>query len=407
MAAGESVKYFTGFSTDINWRSTKLVSSLQRIRSCSLCGVVPNETQVLPCSHGFCASCYQMIRQRNLCCPIEGLAFTESQVNVMEFPEEHLLTRQVHCWNADNGCQFVGSLLEVNAHFHRECSFHHVICTRCNSCVLRRNILDHYEQGCRKENDGVNVMANDILRSSKATEAILTRLAHIQASLQDNINKLSGEALTGIRDVKSSVAIQARKLNEIKEKQAQLHQSCSVSLKNLDSSVHSMPAVIRHRDWVRKLASAVFNISSSKICWVVTDIEKHRSDARQSPVQVVSDKFLLANYTARLCLKFIRDGGNVDMHLFFNICRGPDDDSLEWPFILPLRISLIHPKDRQKTKARGIDPPTSSYPHCYYRPVEDNNTGEGGIVCNGDNLDDFIVSNSLLLSAELRAGGIL
>lgn len=57
--------------------------------------------------------------------------------------------RQVFCWNAESGCDFVGPLMTMPDHYRGQCHFHTVSCPHCKRSVLRSDIVEHRHEDCR------------------------------------------------------------------------------------------------------------------------------------------------------------------------------------------------------------------------------------------------------------------
>ncbi|KAK8767408.1 hypothetical protein V5799_005808 [Amblyomma americanum] len=53
-----------------------------------------------------------------------------------------------HCWNEEQGCEFVGTVKAVLQHYEEECTFHAVECPRCAVSVLHKHLPAHYVAGC-------------------------------------------------------------------------------------------------------------------------------------------------------------------------------------------------------------------------------------------------------------------
>ncbi|KAL1444555.1 hypothetical protein MTO96_045495, partial [Rhipicephalus appendiculatus] len=56
-----------------NWRPIYLTENLPQYLVCALCGIVPNRTVQLPCTHIFCDSCHSgIVEDNNAVCPLDG-----------------------------------------------------------------------------------------------------------------------------------------------------------------------------------------------------------------------------------------------------------------------------------------------------------------------------------------------
>lgn len=190
-------KYVTGFSDSLDWRPINFMD-LPPFRSCHVCGVVPNETFLLECSHSFCKSCYRRILQGGTCCPLDREAIDESDVRNVVLKKERLEKLSAACHNRVNGCGFVGGAEQVVLHYLTECEFHTVTCSKCNALVLRSEMLEHYvarceasaPQRCFASPTAENDLVSSVLKASKEIEQALSDISERQASLQDRVNTL-------------------------------------------------------------------------------------------------------------------------------------------------------------------------------------------------------------------------
>lgn len=71
---------------------------------------------------------------------------------------------------------------------------------------------------------------------------------------------------------------------------------------------------------------------------------------------VKSELYTIYGYTVRLDLMTRPTGGEVWLAMYLAICPGPGDWQVEWPFIKPYTLSLIHPLNSFRTITRRVDP---------------------------------------------------
>lgn len=401
-----SMKYLTGFSRVLNWRSTQFVNALQDVRSCSLCGVVPNSTHLLACCHAFCDFCYDRILNNDRVCPVDGECFNGTDVKLVEFLESRLLKQHVRCWNNDQGCDFAGPLEDALTHFHKHCGFHQVRCARCEGMVIRRDIFTHYKQDCKGEKC---VAQPQLFTSARGTrnidkiEDMLSSLTDTQRSIHGSLNSLTAMIEQGLRGVEASVSGQIRELGLVRVNHDEFSRSCSTTFQEIQRSLDGLAGTIRHQDWLKKTFSSVLQESSDKVYWSVDNISYRVQRALcNKEVRVVSDRFSISNYTARLCFTLMKRSDDLAVAIHLCLCPGPKDDELSWPFVIPFMLTLIHPKDGSKSSRKKVDPLDSRFSDCFLRPVVSDNAGVGGsCFIIGSMLEGFVINDAVLVSVEL------
>ncbi|KAK8782866.1 hypothetical protein V5799_015795 [Amblyomma americanum] len=112
MPPGSSQYTLVGFSPELDWRPLRFVKPIPPNRLCSACGLVRKRTAWLPCMHVLCDSCYEQSGQEGLhVCPLDGYECPdEDDVDWKDIPAEHLLKREVRCWNEELWDEFDASL---------------------------------------------------------------------------------------------------------------------------------------------------------------------------------------------------------------------------------------------------------------------------------------------------------
>lgn len=71
---------------------------------------------------------------------------------------------------------------------------------------------------------------------------------------------------------------------------------------------------------------------------------------------VKSELYTIYGYTFRLSLMTRHASDGVWLAIYLAICPGPGDWQVEWPFIKPYTLSLVHPLDSLRTISRRLDP---------------------------------------------------
>ncbi|XP_064477153.1 TNF receptor-associated factor 6-A-like [Ornithodoros turicata] len=182
MAALE--RRLVGYSEAMDWRVMNFMDLIS-LRACSLCNVVPKVTLVLECSHALCELCYENVLQGKRQCPLDGEAFDEIHTTTFVQTARQIWRQTARCLNFNLGCDFVGTVAEVEQHFFQVCTFHGVTCGRCHEKVLRKEIVDHYVQQCGSRASPIGCSAVD------AMDAILEVGKKIDTSLEVMTDRLS------------------------------------------------------------------------------------------------------------------------------------------------------------------------------------------------------------------------
>lgn len=162
--------WLKGFLRGVDCRPVQFRDTLGATLACNLCGLVDRRTASLPCSHVFCEFCFgqsadgSFDTQRR--CIFDGDVFDVGHVRWNETQPLSFVKAKVRCWNARYGCDFTGPLRGLLDHFERDCTFHAVICPRCQSMQLRSKLADHYRGGCVAPPTATSRWGNQLLSDS-------------------------------------------------------------------------------------------------------------------------------------------------------------------------------------------------------------------------------------------------
>ncbi|CAN8015445.1 unnamed protein product, partial [Ixodes persulcatus] len=139
--------FISGFSDTLDWRPLYFEESSVAHNACSLCGLVSRIVLRLPCEHTLCSECHKESQRRGSTCPLDEESFADNNIVHLDISEGYILKRTVACGNAPNGCDFIGQASRVVDHY-KQCTFHDVPCPRCQSSVLRTELVGHCKDGC-------------------------------------------------------------------------------------------------------------------------------------------------------------------------------------------------------------------------------------------------------------------
>ncbi|KAM7309509.1 uncharacterized protein ISCGN_006516 [Ixodes scapularis] len=139
--------FISGFSDTLDWRPLYFEESSAAHNACSLCGLVSRTVLRLPCEHTLCLECHEESQRRGSTCPLDEEPFADDNIVHLDISGGYMLKHTVACGNAPNGCDFIGQASRLVDHY-KQCSFHVVPCLRCQSSVLRTELVGHCKAGC-------------------------------------------------------------------------------------------------------------------------------------------------------------------------------------------------------------------------------------------------------------------
>ncbi|XP_075526437.1 uncharacterized protein LOC142558161 [Dermacentor variabilis] len=175
----------------VNWRPTRIAEDVPQSRICGLCGVLPNSTVVLPCSHFLCELCLRAsVQDGGRVCPLDREPFDEEECETIRFPARKANNLKAHCWNEAQGCEFADTVESVLRHYEEDCLYHAVECRRCEARVLQRDLPAHYLGGCAVPAGTQQPASNDGRLTIDELNAALAELkVHIGDSLAELQNR--------------------------------------------------------------------------------------------------------------------------------------------------------------------------------------------------------------------------
>ncbi|KAK8767926.1 hypothetical protein V5799_005291 [Amblyomma americanum] len=190
-----TARYLSGFGSIVDWRPLQFVEHLPGIRICGLCGVVARLTMLLPCSHILCQTCYRLVLDTNLSCPVDKRKVGEDEVQTLELKGDQLDDRRVLCLNAQRGCSFMGKLVDFKEHIEKDCKYHEVFCPKCGMSVSQSKILEHCLSSCvdgtivTTPNDSGSVL-EDLRIIKQNVEDAMVGITRKKSVVQDKVNGL-------------------------------------------------------------------------------------------------------------------------------------------------------------------------------------------------------------------------
>ncbi|KAL3227473.1 hypothetical protein MRX96_004180 [Rhipicephalus microplus] len=134
----------------VNWRPTRFAVDGLHPYACSLCGVIPKHTLLLPCEHALCETCKRgSVQEDGGRLPAGPGAFRRGRVRQdPPCPCGNSAVSRLVVGTNPKAAPFVDTLPALLRHYEEECSFHAVECPRCGEAALHANLVAHYKAGC-------------------------------------------------------------------------------------------------------------------------------------------------------------------------------------------------------------------------------------------------------------------
>ncbi|KAM7312224.1 RING finger protein 151-like [Ixodes scapularis] len=194
--------FISGFSDTLDWRPLYFQESSVANIVCSLCGVVSRNVVRLPCEHTLCSECHEESQRRGSTCPLDEESFADDNILHLDISGGYILNHTVACVNAPNGCDFIGQASRLVDHY-KQCSFHVVPCPRCESSVLRTEIVGHCKDGCSSASTTpvpipyyMNVNYDNLEITSSERKREMLKISEDLSRLQTSLNQWLEEVRT-------------------------------------------------------------------------------------------------------------------------------------------------------------------------------------------------------------------
>ena len=169
-----------------------------------------------------------------------------------------------------------------------------------------------------------------------------------------------------------------------------------VDVKREDVDTHEMDSVVKHVRMMNTrmdvLCTAI--IPTKGLEWEIKGIrEKFEEKA-----DVFSDPFYVSNYKFQGCAEFDTEDNNC-LGIFVCLCVGLLDDSLKWPFLGKVIITLINPQNSDNSVTHSY---TTEGKDVFTRRMKDG-TGNGYDIATKDIvLTKFSKDDSLRIKIEIK-----
>uniref|UniRef100_A0A131Y4K2 Putative tnf receptor-associated factor 6-b n=1 Tax=Ixodes ricinus TaxID=34613 RepID=A0A131Y4K2_IXORI len=417
--------FISGFSNTLDWRPLYFQESSVVHGACSLCGVVWRNVIRLPCEHTLCSECHEESQRRGSTCPLDEESFADDNILHLDISGGYILNHAVACGNAPNGCDFIGQASRLLDHY-KQCSFHVVPCPRCQSSVLRTELVGHCKDGCSSasttpvpfpNNVTVNYDNLEITSSERKREMlkISEDLSRLQTSLnqwleevrtlEKNANKelkdatlkisdhLSGrhtsveECWEAARNTKEQLeAISSTLSDKLVRIETQGFAAANKELKVAieDTMKTHMAQELRaqHEELMnvtKSVSDCVLGTCANKeFHWTFKGWDDFKKRALDTGSNLTNSPSLyVCGYNVRLYIQLTKRKGETFLGLFMCILPGVNDSKLEWPFSKVYTLGVIHAEDKAKRKICRVDASKYSDDWNLQMPEAGGNLGVG------------------------------
>uniref|UniRef100_A0A131Y7G1 Putative tnf receptor-associated factor 6-b n=1 Tax=Ixodes ricinus TaxID=34613 RepID=A0A131Y7G1_IXORI len=409
--------FISGFSDTLDWRPLYFQESSVAHSACSLCGVVSRNVVRLPCDHTLCSECHEETQRRGSTCPLDEESFADDNIAHLDISEGYILRRTVACVNAPNGCDFIGQASRLVDHY-KQCSFHVVPCPRCQSSVLRAELVGHCKDGCSSASttpvpipyymnvnyDNFEITSSELKREMfKMSEDLfclqtsLNQWLEEVGTLENNTRKELKDATLKISDHLSGLHTSVEQCREDAREAARntKEQLVRIETEVFAAANKELKVAIEDRmetrmQELREQSAELMNATRSvsdyvlrycgpkKLHWYFKGWEDFKKSALDGGLKKAFSPFLyLCGYNVCLCIQLEQKEGQTILGLFMCIRPGVNDPKLEWPFSKSYMLGVIHPKDKEKRKIDEVDASKYSNKKSLQMPKQGGNVGFG------------------------------
>ncbi|KAH7975168.1 hypothetical protein HPB49_024707 [Dermacentor silvarum] len=316
----------TGFGGFLERRRIAFAEPLPAIRVCSICGLVPSSTKLLPCCHVVCDDpCGRQVEAAGSC-PLDGRTVAASSVVPFKFEQSELEQLLVRCLNTAANCTFTGELSELEDHL-LACECDAVECSKCGGRVLRNEAASHRKTCCDS--------ATSVTWDGSGMNACLAvkDIARMKEDLEELCEFVSEE-----ESVKDAIV---NDVNFLAERAARLEvQLISVAKEIADLKCPSPAsnAVFPHgpHRTASGRGSAITLYKLGQLQFEGGSVIKGEPCTLQGYTFYVSCSLNFDDLYDRTC-EFEQ-----------TFCSGPWDDYVDWPFARRIRLIIAHLRDERK-----------------------------------------------------------
>uniref|UniRef100_A0A131Y7F3 Putative tnf receptor-associated factor 6-b n=1 Tax=Ixodes ricinus TaxID=34613 RepID=A0A131Y7F3_IXORI len=405
--------FISGFLDTLDWRPLYFQESSVAHIVCSLCSLVSRSVVRLPCEHTLCSKCHEESQRRGSTCPLDEESFAEDNILHLEISGGYILKHTVACCNAPNGCDFIGQASRLVDHY-KQCSFHVVPCPRCQSSVLRTELVGHCKDGCSSAPvpvpNYVTVNCDSLEITSRELKKEMLKISEDLSSLQISLNQCLQEVRTleksTNKELKDAVLKISDHLSGLHTSVEQCQEDARLAARNtkeqlvrietqgfaaankelkvaIEDTMETQMQELREpneelRNLTKSVSDCVLGFSGPKeFHWYFKGWEDFKNNLFHTGLEPESPFLYVCGYNVFLGIVLTKKEGQTILGMGMGINPGVNDSKLEWPFSKVYTLGVIHPKDKAKRKIHKVDASKYSDNPSFQMPKQGGNIGFG------------------------------
>ncbi|XP_003390492.1 PREDICTED: TNF receptor-associated factor 5-like [Amphimedon queenslandica] len=338
---------------------------------CHICTLVARDPrQVTCCSNIYCKSCLDTLKEKGqgFICPtcrssLEGKYFKDGRA------EREIKSLKVYCTNTDSGCQWMGTIKDIDTHLNNSCTYQLVPCTNCGAKMRRSKLMTHLINNCPKR------MINCQYCKERGTHQLITSSSHtkectdlpIQCSNEGCNEKVPRCSLASHNETCPKAIIPCE-YNTV---------GCNKKMKREEQEKHNEESMKQHLDIaMKKIEVLQVLLPTNHVLKLNEYREKKEGDEIWfSPGFYTSPGGY--KMSLRVDVNGDRDGKGTHVSCFIYLMAGEYDDILEWPFQGEVTIELLNELEDKNHKKCTLSFNESTPDISKQRVKEGRNTGWG------------------------------
>ncbi|XP_011408938.2 PREDICTED: TNF receptor-associated factor 5-like [Amphimedon queenslandica] len=309
---------------------------------CHICTLVAQDPQqVTCCSNIYCKSCLDTLKRKDqgFICPtcrssLEGKYFKDGRA------ERGIKSLKVYCTNIDSGCQWMGTIKDIDTHLN-SCTYQLVPCTNeCGEKIRRSKLKTHLTNNCPKR------IVSCQYCNKRSTHKLIVSLSHltecpdlpIQCSNEGCNEKIPRRSLASHNET-CPKAIVPCEYNTV---------GCNKKMKREEQDNHNEKSIMTHLQLTKeqlkvtneRLQLAMVTASSEVFKLNQFTLKKKGDERWYSPEFYTSP----GGYKMSLGVDPNGEGDGKGTHVscYIYLMAGEYDDTLEWPFQGEVTIELLN-----------------------------------------------------------------
>ena len=314
---------------------------------CHICTLVARDPQqVTCCGKIYCKGCLESSKKKRqkLTCPdcnkqLTGKYFEDVRA------EQGIKSLEVYCTNTDSGCEWMGSIKDIDTHLN-SCPYQLVPCTNgCGAMIRRIEIESHVTDDCQRSLVRCQHCQKEGSRQLMASTNHLNKCPNYPVKCNnDECEEVIPRRLQASHHMTCPKAIVPCEYSNI---------GCNRKMRREEKEEHSREMVQEHLQLaVRRIETLELKTTNSKVFRLTEFLQKktqnkfwNSSDFYTSP----------RGYRMRLrveCSGF-GDGRGRYISCYIYLVSGEYDDTLEWPFEGDVTVELLNQLE-DKNHRKGV-----------------------------------------------------